>query len=512
MTAVASDTWLRAVWDAASDAMALSDERGIVIDANPAYQALYGYAREEVMGKSFSVIFPEAERPGAEERYREVFASESVPAVFESTVRRKDGETRIVESRIEFLEEGGRRVAMLSTIRDVTDARRREHERAQDRARRAVLGQALDEMADERDRALAAAQALAAERTAVLDQTADGVIVAGAEGRLVLVNDAARRLHGVRELDVAVDDYSATYHLFTLDGEPHPPHELPLARAVQRGETVTGARWLIRRPDGSEIVAEGSAAPVVLPNGTRYGSVLVMRDVSDQVALDRQKDEFLGSLSHDLKTPLTTVRGTAQLLARQLRRGAPPAPATLASSIGAILSAAEAMATQLDAALDAVRLRMGRPLSLLRQRTDLVPLARELVDEHRYATDRHRLVFQAHEPSLTGTWDGPRLRRVLRNLLANALAYSPDGDISLDLRREDDAAVITVCDQGLGIPAADLPRVFDRFHRGANVDGRIAGTGIGLADARQVVEQHGGAITAESTEGAGTCITVRLPL
>jgi signal transduction histidine kinase len=114
-------------------------------------------------------------------------------------------------------------------------------------------------------------------------------------------------------------------------------------------------------------------------------------------------------------------------------------------------------------------------------------------------------------------WDQARLERVVGNLISNAVKYSPDGgEVILSLGREDSAsgasAVLSVRDEGIGIPPEDLSRVFDRFYRGTNVVGHIAGTGIGLAGARQLVEQHGGSMAVESTPGAGSTFVVRLPL
>jgi signal transduction histidine kinase len=99
------------------------------------------------------------------------------------------------------------------------------------------------------------------------------------------------------------------------------------------------------------------------------------------------------------------------------------------------------------------------------------------------------------------------------NLVSNAIKYSPNGgEVRVRLGCEDRCAVLSVQDQGVGIPAADLPRVFEQFHRAANVAGRFKGTGLGLAGARHIVEQHGGSISLESREGVGTTVTVRLPL
>ena len=126
---------------------------------------------------------------------------------------------------------------------------------------------------------------------AALAQMEEGVIVADATGALVFVNAAAERLHGVGTLDVTVQQYSATYHLLTLEGEPYPSEELPLARAVVRGEHVVGERWRVRRPDGTEIVAFGSARPVFDDEGVRMGAVLTLRDDSAREAAAQLEGE-----------------------------------------------------------------------------------------------------------------------------------------------------------------------------------------------------------------------------
>ena len=112
-----------------------------------------------------------------------------------------------------------------------------------------------------------------------------------------------------------------------------------------------------------------------------------------------------------------------------------------------------------------------------------------------------------------GDWDARRLERVVENLLSNGVKYSPaGGDITVSVQRQDGSAVVSVRDRGIGIPAADLPHMFERFRRAANVLGRIDGTGIGLSAAAHIVKQHGGSIDLESEEGEGTVVTVHLPL
>jgi signal transduction histidine kinase len=122
-------------------------------------------------------------------------------------------------------------------------------------------------------------------------------------------------------------------------------------------------------------------------------------------------------------------------------------------------------------------------------------------------------VLETDAPEIIGRFDAPRLERVLDNLLGNAVKYSPDGGcVKLELRTDADWAIVTVRDQGLGIPAEDLPHIFEPFRRGGNVVGRISGTGIGLASAQRIVERHGGEVVVDSTPGDGSSFTIRLPL
>jgi signal transduction histidine kinase len=234
-------------------------------------------------------------------------------------------------------------------------------------------------------------------------------------------------------------------------------------------------------------------------------------DLRDQLT---ERDEFVATVSHDLKSPLTFIKGMANLR----RRRAPVTPVTtpLLDALEQIEACAGRMAHMLDELVDAGRLEAGRPLELRRDTTDLVALARQTVVEHQQTTDRHLLRMETNVPDLIGVWDRVRLGRVLDNLVGNAVKYSPRGgaiEVRVDLEEHAERwAVLRVSDKGEGIPAGDLPHIFERFRRGRNVEGRIPGTGIGLSGVRTILEQHGGSIGVESAVGHGTTVTVRLPL
>ena len=158
---------------------------------------------------------------------------------------------------------------------------------------------------------------------------------------------------------------------------------------------------------------------------------------------------------------------------------------------------------------------MGRPLDLDTQVIDLVGLTSRLVAEHQQQTEHHEFRFEQHIARLELPVDERRLTRAIGNLLDNAVKYSPNGGVirvEIGMDRQLHMAIITVHDQGLGIPAADLSRIFERFERGSNIGGTIPGTGIGLASTRHIVESHGGRILVASEQGHGSSFTIRLPI
>jgi PAS domain S-box-containing protein len=343
----------------------------------------------------------------------------------------------------------------------------------------------------------------------LFEGVADAILVADTERQYQDANTAATDLLGYTRdelLALRVDDV-------VVNG----PAEtgVDLARAQEQG------RWQgefeLRRKDGTTVPVEARATVVALPDGPV--SLSVMRDVSGRRAFDQMQSEFLSAVSHDLKNPLTAIHGQAQLLRRRAQRNALTDQAALVHDLDVILTSSAGLASQLEELQDVARLRSGQSLELSFQITDLVTLTRETVASAQATTGHHRIRFHAADADLAGRYDAVRIRRVLDNLLANAIKYSPrGGSIDVLLHREDppDAdvalATLVVRDEGVGIPAADLGHVFERFHRGSNVAGRIAGTGIGLSGARQIVEQHGGSITVESEENHGSTFTVTLPL
>jgi len=406
---------------------------------------------------------------------------------------------------------------------DVLSAEMLLHDALDDAAYLAVL--AMDERESELRRLRDALATEELRLASVLEQLPVAVIMADAPSGQV-AHPAVRQLTHRPGQPVPAGEDANEWQGFHRDGRRYTPEEWPLARAVRTGEVVTGEEIDYLREDGRRGTVSVNAAPVRDRAGEVIAGVAIFTDVTERKTLEQEKEAFLTAITHDLRSPLTVIKGLANVLEREAARGSVPQQ-RLVDRLRRIDVAADRMGGQLTELQDIARLRTGQVLELERQPIDLVALVQDGAARHQATSDDHEIsviLVGLAEPELLGEWDEARLDRVLDNLVGNALKFSPrGGKITLTLTREpgetDTAssaappmAVLRVNDEGIGIPADDLPHIFDWFRRASNVAGKIAGTGIGLAAARQITELHAGTISAESQEGRGTTFTMRLPL
>ncbi|MBV9328254.1 MAG: GAF domain-containing protein [Chloroflexi bacterium] len=228
----------------------------------------------------------------------------------------------------------------------------------------------------------------------------------------------------------------------------------------------------------------------------------------------RTRDVFLRSLAHDLKTPLSSLAWHAQIMRRRAREGR-LSPAALEDGLMAIEATTSEAAAAIDELHDLARLGSGETLELHPARLDLVALVQSEIAARNDTALAH-LRLDIPLPSVVVEADPARIRRVVANLLDNAIKYSPPDSevrVSLGLGRGADGerwATLQVQDDGRGIPNADLPHIFEPYRRGQNA-ARVAGEGLGLAIVQRLVELHGGQVSVTSTEDVGSTFTVRLP-
>jgi signal transduction histidine kinase len=263
------------------------------------------------------------------------------------------------------------------------------------------------------------------------------------------------------------------------------------------------------------VFAGATTSITLLVGAVRRAQETAERALAAYRRSQQEKELILSTLSHDLKNQLTAVESITFLQRRRLagvEGEAVEGALTGFQRIDEVVTRLTTLVTQLE---DTFRTESRRG-ELELEECDLVALLGQIADRCRQGTERHCIVVRAGTGSLVGRFDGSQLARVFENLISNAVKYSPDGgEITISVEREESegkpGAVISVQDRGVGIPTADLPFIFEPRRRGSNVRD-TAGTGLGLAGARRIVERHDGTITAESVEGEGTTVTVRLPI
>jgi len=226
----------------------------------------------------------------------------------------------------------------------------------------------------------------------------------------------------------------------------------------------------------------------------------------------RMRDVFISVAAHELKTPLTSLMGQAQLLNRRALRDDIMSEREL-RSINVISAQASRLNKMILALLDVSRLETGQ-LSIERAPLDLRAVAQRVVVEVQPALERHTVTYYGPEEPVIVTGDEIRLDQVLQNLVQNAIKYSPKGgDITVQVTRDETLARVAISDQGIGIPQQDFPKLFGRFYRAESVETEhIGGMGIGLFVVKEIVSMHGGVVEVESHEGIGSTFTVCLPL
>jgi two-component system, OmpR family, phosphate regulon sensor histidine kinase PhoR len=328
-----------------------------------------------------------------------------------------------------------------------------------------------------------------AETAALVESMVEGVIAADERGRIVTANAAARRLLGYELTDPLPD----LPELFRVKAARQ------VVDAVLRGQAVEDRELEI---DGRAILM--NARP--LPSG---GAVLVIHDLTELRRLEAVRRDFVANVSHELKTPLTSISGYAETLLTDV-----PDADTTRRFLGTILDNARRMQRLVDDLLDLARIEAGR-WQPEPEPVDVRDTAQEMWAELAERAAARGVQFEVDIAPGAGTvtMDADALRQVLTNLLDNSLRYTPRGGrIVCRSRLEDSGVAISVADNGSGIAHEHLPRIFERFYRADPSRSREeGGTGLGLAIVKHLVEAHAGRVYAESERGAGTTVTCWFP-
>jgi PAS domain S-box-containing protein len=365
---------------------------------------------------------------------------------------------------------------------------------------------ALAAKAQELSQLLKVREAELRREEAILESMAEGILVSDAEGRFILLNQAAERILEVRREDVLNKSVKDILSSPTLQGELDP--EL-LVSLNQPFETMfaLGDRHI-----------RVSAAPVLLNNSERLGVVAILQDITREYLAERSKREFVDSISHELRTPLTAIKGYTELI---LSGMVGELPAAFQQFLGVIRENSTRMASLTDNIISVAEIEKGR-VGLNYQKVDVPVLAEEVIHRYRERIEERLLIVDLDVPDdlpLVEA-DPNRLRLILDNLLGNAIKFTyPDGQITVGARAiygtlgQPTYFSLWISDTGIGIPLEEQALIWQRFYRIENpLSLEAGGLGIGLTIVKALVEAHGGRVWVDSAPERGSTFTILLPI
>lgn len=470
----------RALIEKSFDAIILHDAQGKILYVSPSFTKILGFSSEEILGTiGFTIVYPDDVKR-ATEFIAEIVKKTGQSATIELRCKHKDGSLRYLEVTSSNLIDNPNIGAIVSNIHDVTE--------------RTIVQETL---AKEK-----------AEYEAILASVGDGLIVTDKEGKVEFLSRVAENTLGWTTKDLVDKPLITVVQMEDENIQSIPPHERPLSRALSSGEKVSGT-YYYQRQDSTKFPAAVIVTPLII-SGKIVGAIEVFRDVTRETELDRAKDEFISLASHELRTPMTAIKGLISMI---LHGNYGAINDGLKKPLENINLSSERQIHLINDLLDVSRLQTGKinyhlvNFALKQVLIEVAESLQPLVQQKNIA-----LVCKDIQDTLVQA-DVDWVKQVMSNLIGNAVKFTEKGEISISTRTEQDFALVVVVDTGVGIDPADQDKLFERFRQlRSPVSKKYVGSGLGLYISREVARKMGGDLRLEkSASGEGSTFVFTIP-
>jgi len=356
---------------------------------------------------------------------------------------------------------------------------------------------------------------VATQSEVVINAIGDGVMAINGKGIIQLINPAAQRILGWGKQDALALSYKSILQLADQEGKPLDPASDPVQQVLNTNQPIRNNNLSITTHNNKKIMGSLVISPV---GDAGSGAIIVFRDVTKEKAEEREQAEFISTASHEMRTPVASIEGFLGLALN-------PQTAQIDDRArGFIMKAHEStqhLGRLFQDLLDVSKAEDGR-LSNNPKVINVISFIHDILQglQQKAAEKGLRLIFKPMPddggrhvmPVYNVNLDNDHIREVINNLIENAIKYTSEGTVTVDVAGTDDKVVISIADSGIGIPTEDMPHLFQKFYRVDNVDTRqIGGTGLGLYLCRRLAESIGGRIWAESEYKRGSTFYFELP-
>ena len=356
----------------------------------------------------------------------------------------------------------------------------------------------------------------------ILANIEDGVVMVGADNRIHLFNPAASKITGWPAEEAVGLDFHNVLQLLDEQGHPYDPNNHPFAKTLVSGEPVRDSKAVLNTRSLKHLPVSVIVSPVVGENGRPSGNVVgVLRDITREKAEESQRSDFISTASHEMRTPIAAIEGYIALAlnekvakvddsARKYLEKASAATKQLGTLFADLLTSSKAEDGRLVSY--PIVVEVGEIVEQVSEAARFNAKSKGLQLRYMVSKDQEKANAQVMRPLYYGFIDPNRLREVLQNIIDNAIKYTSDGTVTIRLTGDPSVIQIQVQDTGPGIPAEDVPHLFQKFYRvDSSMTRTMGGTGLGLFISRKIIEVSNGRLWVESTLGKGSTFFINLP-